>query len=119
MAGRLADLAAETAIPRRCGVIKTIGDAVMLVSPDATALVLGALDLVAAAADQGGGFPTGALDSTSAQRSTAGAIGTGHPVNVASRVTGVAQPGSVLATTAVRDAVDGEAVRWSEPATGA
>lgn len=112
VAGRLADLAAETAIaPVR--VIKTIGDAVMLVSPDATALVLGALDLVAAAADQGEGFPQlrAGLDLGPALNRWGDWYG--HPVNVASRVTGVARPGSVLATTAVRDAVDGEAVRWS------
>jgi adenylate cyclase len=36
----------------------------------------------------------------------------GRPVNLASRVTAIARPGSVLATREVRDAV-GAAYRWS------
>ena len=39
----------------------------------------------------------------------------GRPVNLASRVTGIARPGSVLATREVRDAAT-EAYRWSSPA---
>jgi adenylate cyclase len=36
----------------------------------------------------------------------------GRPVNIASRITAIARPGSVLATREVRD-VAGEAYRWS------
>jgi adenylate cyclase len=40
----------------------------------------------------------------------------GHPVNLASRVTSLARPGSVLVTSDVRDAVgdDGGRYRWSQ-----
>ena len=112
VAGRLGDLATDTVRPP-VRLIKTIGDAVMLVSPDPTALVLGALELVAAAEAQGDGFPAlrAGLDLGPAVNRWGDWYG--HPVNLASRVTGVARPGSVLATRAVRDAVDGERVRWS------
>ena len=112
VAGRLAELAGET-LEQPVRVVKTIGDAVMLVSPDPTALVLGALDLVAAAERQGEDFPElrAGLDFGAALNRWGDWYG--HPVNLASRVTGVARPGSVLATRAVRDAVDGERVRWS------
>jgi adenylate cyclase len=112
VAGRLADIAGDTTRPP-VRVIKTIGDAVMLVSPDPTALVLGALDLVAAAEAQGEDFPAlrAGLDLGPAVNRWGDWYG--HPVNVASRVTGVARPSSVLATRAVREASDPAALQWS------
>ena len=84
--------------------VKTIGDAVMLVSPDAELLVEQALDLVAAAAAEGDQFPV--LRAGIATGPTLPQSGDyyGRSVNLASRVTGIARPGSVLVDTATRDA---------------
>jgi len=88
--------------------VKTIGDAVMLVSPDAEPLVEAALDLVAAAAAEGDQFPV--LRAGIATGPTLPQSGDyyGRSVNLASRVTGIARPGSVLVDTATREAA-GEA----------
>jgi adenylate cyclase len=82
--------------------VKTIGDAALLGSRDARALVAGALRLLgeAQAAD---------LPSVRAGIACGLAIPRsgdlyGHAVNLASRVTGIARPGSVLCTQEVRDA---------------
>jgi adenylate cyclase len=88
--------------------VKTIGDAVMLVSSEAEPLVEAALDLVAAAAAEGDQFPV--LRAGIATGPTLPQSGDyyGRSVNLASRVTGIARPGSVLVDTPTRDAV-GEA----------
>ena len=112
VAGRLGELAGAT-LEQPVRVIKTIGDAVMFVSPDPEALVLGALDLVAAAEAQGEDFPSLRAGIDLGPALNRWGDWYGHPVNLASRVTGVARPGSVLATRTVRDAVDGEHVAWS------
>jgi adenylate cyclase len=84
--------------------VKTIGDAVMLVSPEAEPLVEAALDLVAAAAAEGDQFPV--LRAGMATGPTLPQSGDfyGRSVNLASRVTGIARPGSVLLDTATREA---------------
>jgi adenylate cyclase len=88
--------------------VKTIGDAVMLVSPEAEPLVSQALDLVAAAAAEGDEFPV--LRAGVATGPTLPQSGDyyGRSVNLASRVTGIARPGSVLVDTPTREAA-GEA----------
>ncbi len=109
VAGRLAQLATELARPP-VRLIKTIGDAVMLVSPEPAPLVGTALDLVAAAeAEDLPSLRAGLAFGPAVHRS--GDL-YGHTINLASRVTGVARPGSVLCTEEVRDlAVD--AFDWS------
>jgi adenylate cyclase len=84
--------------------VKTIGDAVMLVSPTAEPLVEAALDLVAAAAGEGDQFPV--LRAGIATGPTLPQSGDyyGRSVNLASRVTGIARPGSVLVDTPTREA---------------
>jgi adenylate cyclase len=101
VAGRFAELAAEaTAPPVR--LVKTIGDAALLVSPNPADLVSVALALVAAARDaELPALRAGIAFGTAVQR--AGDL-YGHSVNIASRVTGIARPGSVLCTEEVRDA---------------
>ncbi len=109
LAGTLAELASEvTEDPVR--LIKTIGDAAMFVSPDPGALVAVALSLVerVEAAD----LPplrAGVAYGPAVQR--AGDV-FGHPVNLASRVTGIARPGSVVCTQEVRDTAP-ESFVWS------
>lgn len=102
VAGRFEELATSVvAAPVR--LVKTIGDAVMLVSPEGRPLVETALDLVAAAAAEGDQFPV--LRAGIATGPTLPQSGDyyGRSVNLASRVTGIARPGSVLVDTATRE----------------
>jgi adenylate cyclase len=92
--------------------IKMIGDAGMLVCDDSDALLNAAFDLVDAAAERGEDFPD--LKAGLARGEALHKWGDwyGSPVNVASRVTSIARPGSVLVTRGVRDAVNGD-YQWS------
>jgi adenylate cyclase len=111
LVGKLGELAAEVAFaPVR--LVKMIGDAAMLVSPDTDALLDSALSLVAAADAEGEGFPQ--LRAGLAYGPAVPRAGDwyGQPINLASRVTAIARPGSVLASEEVRDAA-GNRYRWS------
>ena len=92
--------------------IKTIGDAVMLVAPDAANLLDVALSLVdhAAAHDGLPALRVGVACGTATNR---GGDWYGPPVNLASRVTGAAATATVVCTQAVRRAA-GDAYRWRE-----
>jgi adenylate cyclase len=109
VARTLARLAAEVAEPP-VRLVKTIGDAAMFVGADAAAIVEAALDLVDAVA--GAELPS--LRAGLARGPAFNRAGDwyGNTVNLASRVTGVARPGSVLATQEVRDAA-AEDFAWS------
>ena len=72
--------------------IKTIGDAVMLVSPDPVALLRASLELLAAA-EKYDDFPQIRVGISYGSAVTRAGDWFGSPVNVASRVTGVARPG--------------------------
>ncbi len=111
IARRLEALAREVARPP-VRLVKVIGDAVMLVAPDPAPLLDAALALVAAAAAEGEGFPQlrAGLSFGPAQERDGDVYG--HAVNVASRLTAIARPGSVLADEAIRGTVDG-AIGWS------
>jgi adenylate cyclase len=111
VAGRLGELAADAAEPP-VKLVKTIGDAAMLVSPDAEALVRVTLDLVKAADDAGDDFPMLRAGVARGEAIGRGGDWYGRPVNVASRLTGVARPGSVLTTESVHDEAEG-AFDWS------
>ncbi|MGI8845706.1 MAG: adenylate cyclase regulatory domain-containing protein [Thermoleophilaceae bacterium] len=88
--------------------VKTIGDAVMLASSDTEALLDAALSLLDAAEAQEDGFPQLTVGLACGQAIQRGGDFFGHPVNLASRITSTARPGSVLVTDAVKDAVGGE-----------
>jgi adenylate cyclase len=109
VAGRLSELAAAvTDAPVR--LIKTIGDAAMFVSPEPGPLVGVALKLVQA-------FEQEDLPSLRAGIAYGPALISagdfyGNSVNLASRVTGVARPGSVLCTQEVHDAAPDD-YEWS------
>lgn len=112
VAGRFEELATTISVaPVR--LVKTIGDAVMLVSPDAGPLVEQALDLVAAAAAEGDQFPI--LRAGIATGPTLPQSGDyyGRSVNLASRITGIARPGSVLVDTATRERVGEDGFEYS------
>ena len=110
LAHRLANLAHEVVVPP-VRFIKTIGDAVMLVSTDSVALLRTVLELLDAA-ENFDDFPQ--LRSGLASGSAVSRAGDwfGSPVNLASRVTGVARPGSVLVSESVREAI-GRPTRFS------
>jgi len=111
IADRLESLAAGVALgPVR--LVKTIGDAVMLVSLDVDALIDAALTLVDAAEAEGDDFPQ--LRAGIARGLALNRAGDwyGRPVNLASRITAIARPSSVLCDQAVRDAAVGD-WRWS------
>ncbi len=94
--------------------VKTLGDAVMLASPDPAALIDSTLDLVEAADAAGAAFPqlrAGIASGTAVARA---GDWYGRPVNLASRLTTLARAGSVLATREVRDADEPGRHRWSD-----
>lgn len=112
LANRLAEAAREVAV-KPVRFIKTIGDAVMLVSAETGPLLEAMLTLVATIdADE-------ALPQLRAGVSYGAAVSRagdwfGSPVNLASRVTGVARPASVLTTEAARDQIgDDDRFAWS------
>ena len=74
-----------------------LGDAAMLVSPDNDALLDAAIALIEAAEVEGQGFPS--LRAGVARGAALSRAGDwyGRPVNLASRITDIAYPGSVLA----------------------
>jgi adenylate cyclase len=92
--------------------VKTIGDGAMLVSPDAASLLEVALDLVEAADAEGPDFPQLRIGLASGAALSRAGDWYGRPVNIASRITTIARPGSVLTTREVRDA-GGDGYRWS------
>jgi len=104
VAGRLTELAIEVARPP-VSLVKMIGDAAMLVSPEPEPLLEAALTLVEAADGEAEGFPQIKAGVALGELLGRGGDWYGAPVNLASRITGVARPGSVLATAELRDAV--------------
>jgi adenylate cyclase len=110
VAGRLARLAnAVTEPPVR--LIKTIGDAAMFVSPAPGALVRVALSLVEAVEEAE--LPTVRAGIAVGPAVMRAGDYYGNSVNLASRVTGAARPGTVLATKEVREAAGDDGLRWS------
>jgi adenylate cyclase len=111
VAQRLGELCGES-LRDEVRLVKTIGDAAMLISPEPAPLLAVALDLVDAADREGDEFPQLRVGiATGAALSRAGDW-YGRPVNLASRITAIARPGSVLATREVRDSAS-EDYRWS------
>jgi adenylate cyclase len=94
-------LAAKAAEPP-VRLIKTIGDAAMLVSRDPAPLVEAALSLAEAA--EAADLPAVRAGLAWGPAITRSGDLYGHAVNLASRVTGIARPQSVLCTKEVRDA---------------
>jgi adenylate cyclase len=94
--------------------IKTVGDAVMFVCPDPAPLLDAVLKLVDMT-DSDNDFPR--LRAGIAAGSAVSRAGDwfGSPVNAASRVTGVARPGTVLVAESVRAAVgNANGFSWSD-----
>jgi adenylate cyclase len=104
VAGRLGELAGEVAdSPVR--LVKLIGDAAMLVSTEPEPLGEAALGLVEAADAEGEEFPQLRVGVAHGPAIARSGDFYGPPVNLASRITAVARPGSVLASAEAKDAM--------------
>jgi adenylate cyclase len=116
LANRLAILARDMTVPP-VRFIKTIGDAVMFVCPDPLPL----LDLIVKlvdAVDTDNDFPRLRAGLASGMAVSRAGDWFGSPVNVASRITNVARPGTVLAADSVWDAI-GDSGEFSGSFAGA
>jgi adenylate cyclase len=114
LADRLAGLARDVVAPP-VRFIMTIGDAVMFVSTDPVALLRTALALaLVAAGEKLDDFPQLRVGVASGWAVSRAGDWIGSPVNVASRVTGLAQPGVVLVSQSAREAVgSADGFGWS------
>jgi adenylate cyclase len=111
VAGRLVELAGDLARPP-VRVVKEIGDAVMLVSPEVEPLLDTTLELVEAADREGEDFPQLRAGVAAGPAINRAGDWYGHTVNLASRLTGAARPGSVLVDESVHEAAE-DGYRWS------
>jgi adenylate cyclase len=112
LANRLTDLARDVAAPP-VRFIKTIGDAVMFVCPDPAPLLDAVLKLVEIT-DSDNDFPRLRAGIASGSAVSRAGDWFGSPVNLASRVTAVARPGTVLAAESTQDELgDGAGFSWS------
>ncbi|CAM2836427.1 adenylate/guanylate cyclase domain-containing protein [Mycobacterium intermedium] len=101
VASRFAELAHDAAAPP-VKFVKSIGDAVMFVSSDAALLVQTVLELADAAAND---LPPLRIGVASGLAVTRAGDWYGSAVNLASRVTASARPGTVLLTATTRDEI--------------
>ena len=93
--------------------VKLIGDAVMLTSNDPKCLLDAALELVERSEQEGEGFPLLRAGAAYGRVVARGGDYYGRPVNLASRITNVARPGSVVCDEAMQGALDDDGFRWS------
>ena len=111
LAARLEELANEVSEPP-VRLVKTIGDAAMLSSPEPEPLLGATLALVEAADTEGQDFPQLRAGAALGLALPRAGDWFGRPVNLASRITSVARPGSLLADEALHDSL-AEDYRWS------
>ncbi|MEJ7633828.1 adenylate/guanylate cyclase domain-containing protein [Aeromicrobium sp.] len=88
-------------------IIKSIGDAVLYVAEDLTSAIEGALEMVGRGADEQAGFPE--VRAGLAYGEVVPRLGDvfGPTVNIASRLTSLARPGTVLVDVGAHDALTG------------
>jgi adenylate cyclase len=111
LAVRLEALATDVAEPP-VRLVKTIGDAAMLASPEPEPLLDAALNLVAAADAEGEDFPQLRAGTALGMAVPRAGDWFGRPVNLASRITSIARPGSVLAEREIQESAR-ETYNWS------
>lgn len=113
--GRVADQLVELAeehVEAPVRLVKTIGDALLLTSPDSAALVATGLRLCAAVEEAGEDVPRLRVGIAYGPVVARAGDVFGATVNVASRITGIARAGTVVATDEVRSA-SADAFTWS------
>ncbi|HYH53164.1 MAG TPA: adenylate cyclase regulatory domain-containing protein [Solirubrobacterales bacterium] len=111
VAGRLEEMASAVAEPP-VRLVKTIGDAVMLISPEPEPMVAAALGLIQAAEQEGQQFPWLRAGIASGPTLPQSGDYYGRAVNLASRITNVARPGSLVLDEATKEAA-GDAFDYS------
>lgn len=109
--GRLNELASSV-VRSPVRLVKMIGDAAMLVAPHNEAVLDAALSLIDAAEDAGEDFPLLRAGVARGPALARGGDWYGRPVNLASRITSIAYPGSVLCSKGVHD-LAGDGYAWS------
>jgi adenylate cyclase len=102
VAGRLEEMAFSLAEPP-VRLVKVIGDAVMLASAETPPLMDAMLRLVSAADEEGEQFPQLRAGVSFGPTLSQGGDVYGREVNLASRITGIARPGSVLASEGAQE----------------
>ncbi len=114
VAGRLVSLTGDVLEPP-VRLVKSVGDAVLLVSPDPLALARTAFGLLERVEDQGPEFPQVRIGLAYGPAAARAGDWFGRPINLASRLTGVARAGSVVADAAMMEAIGEESfdVVWS------
>jgi len=113
VAGRLSDAALEAIVPP-VRLVKTIGDAVMLVSPrNVDPLLDTALGLLESWGSGDEELPELRIGIACGEALGRAGDWYGRPVNLASRVTAHARPSSILVTNEVQDAASGD-YSWSK-----
>jgi adenylate cyclase len=111
VASRLSELARDV-VTTPVRFVKTIGDAVMFVSTDPVSLLDVVVKLASAAAAQD--LPRLRVGIASGWAVSHAGDWYGSPVNIASRITSVARPGTVVAAESVRNEVGDECgFHWS------
>jgi adenylate cyclase len=113
IAGRLTALATDAASPP-VRLVKMIGDAAMLVSPEPRPLLEALLDVVDAAEAEGEDFPPARAGVACGEAIARGGDWFGRPVNLASRITDKARPGSVVTTEQFKELVGDDGFAWSK-----
>jgi adenylate cyclase len=111
LAIRLEALATDAAEPP-VRLIKMLGDAAMLACAEPGPLLETALKMLDAADAEGEDFPQLRAGAALGPALPRAGDWFGRPVNLASRITQIARPGSLLAEREIRDSV-GESFRWS------
>ncbi|MGH2832937.1 MAG: adenylate cyclase regulatory domain-containing protein, partial [Solirubrobacteraceae bacterium] len=111
LAVQLESLATEVIQPP-VRLVKTIGDAAMLVSVEPETLLDGTLALLAAADAEGESFPQLRAGIALGPALSRAGDWFGRPVNLASRITQIARPGSVLTEREMRESASND-YRWS------
>lgn len=113
VAEQLVAFAGEVLVPP-VRLIKSVGDAVLLVSPDPAALLDVSFDLLERVEEEGAGFPQVRIGLAYGAAVSRAGDWFGRPVNLASRITGVARASSVVTDDALRRQLDDvQGVVWS------
>jgi adenylate cyclase len=94
--------------------VKMIGDAAMLVSAEPRPLLEAVLSLLEAVEKEGEEFPPLRSGIACGEGLSRGGDWFGAPVNLASRITDKARPGSVVVTAELKDQVGDDGFRWTK-----
>jgi adenylate cyclase len=112
VAGRFEEMAIEVAAPP-VRLVKMIGDAAMLVCAEPEPLLDAVVELVDRAEAKGDEFPFVRAGLARGAALPQSGDYYGRAVNLASRITGVARPGSVVVDEATKEAVGEEGYRYT------